>query len=133
MNFILNDELIKISNDIYLKYINDGELKGLIKTSYNISPTNHEFLLLKRNLKERLSKLDTNYYIDDIEFKFGTYSRDIIFNTKHQWDGVGIMLSFGLITPFILHSIIIDLHEYYNNKDYNYINYNIIKRKSNII
>lgn len=130
---IPDDELMKISNDIYLKYTNNGELEGLIKTSYYDSPTPHEFLLLKRDLKRRLSNLDTNYYIDDIEFKFGTYSRDVIFNKKHEWDGVGLMFSFGLLTPIILPSIIIDLYKYYSTKDYNYIDYNISKRKSNII
>lgn len=70
MNVILDDKLIKTSNDIYLRYVNDGEIKGFIKTCYDVSPTNHEYLLLKRDLKSRLLKFDTNYYIDDIEFEF---------------------------------------------------------------
>jgi hypothetical protein len=131
--YFIDDELNKVLNDIYLKYINDGEVNGLIKTYYNVTPTNHDFLLLKRKLMEHLSNLDKNYYIDDIKFEFGIYSRDVIFNKKHQWDGVGIIMTFGLITPFILPSIVRDLYDYYNNIDYNFINYNIIKRKSNVI
>jgi hypothetical protein len=130
---ILNNDLIELSNDIFVKYSHDGEVNGLIKTSYDESPTHQDFLLLKRDLIKRLSILDANYYIDDIEFKFGTYSKDVIYNEKHQWDGVGFIFSFGLITPFILPNIITDLYKYYNTTDYNYISYNIKKRKSNII
>ena len=45
-----NDELIKISNDIYSNYINNEELESSIKVSCNNIPTNNEFLLLKRDL-----------------------------------------------------------------------------------
>ena len=133
INGEINDELIKISNNICLKFKNDGEVKGLIKTSYSESPTPPEFLLIKHHLKILLSKLDTNYYIDDIELKFGTYSRSVIFNTKHEWDGVGMLFSFGLMIPILLPGIIVDLYEYFNTTNYNYIEYNIKKRKSNVI
>ena len=129
----LDDELIKLSNDIYLKYIDDGELEGLIKTSYNETPTHHDFLLVKRDLKNRLSNLDKNYYIDDVELTFGKHSRDDVFNSKHKWDAVGIIYSFGLILPFLLPVIIPDLYTYYNSKDFNFISYKITKRQSNVI
>jgi hypothetical protein len=129
---ILDDKLSKLSNDIYVKYTTEGELTGSITILYD-SPTPHELLLLKRNLKTRLSKLDTNYYIDDIEFTFGTYSRDKLFHKSREWDGVALMLSFGLLIPFLLPKLVNDLYKYYNTTDYNYIDYRIAKRKSNII
>ena len=133
MNYSLNDELINIENKIFLKYNNDKQLTGLVKTSIQVSPTNLEFLELKSRLKKSLSNTNTNYYIDDIEFTYNKYSKYIIFTKKHEWDIIGIIFTFGLITPFLLPNIIMDLREYYNSKNYNYIGYNIKIIKSPVI
>lgn len=130
---IMNDELIKISDDIYSKYINDEELESSIKVSCNNSPTNNEFLLLKRDLKKRLSKLDDTFYIDDIQFEFARYSKDEMFNYRVKYYPEAFYFSFGLITPFLLLGSMFHLYEYYTTENYNYIKYDITKRKSNVI
>lgn len=131
MNYSLSDTLKDIENEIIVKYTNDGKLTGLIKTPIISSPTDKEFLQLKRDLKQDL-KINENIYIDDIDFKYGKYLRDDVFNKKHEWDILGIICTIGIITPFLVPKLIKDLYEYYTSDDYNFISYEIKIRESNV-
>lgn len=103
--------------------------KGSVKTTINICPTNNEFLQIKRNLIKRLVDNNINYNFDDVKLEHRYYSRDDIFNKKHQWDGIGIIFSLGLIIPFLLPKFFYDSYEYYNSEDCYFIDYDIKFRK----
>lgn len=132
MIYNLSNELNEIENEIYLKYINGEQLNGSIKTSLDSCPPNNEFLQIKRNLKNRLSKIITNHYVDDVNFEYGTYSKDNVFIKKHEWDLVAVLYSFGLAIPFLLPRFIKNLYEYYNSNNYSFITYHIKIREKNI-
>lgn len=132
MHYILSDELNAIENNIYLEYTNNKNTKGKIKTTLTESPTNKIFLQIKRNLKKRLSNIDKNIYIDNIELNYGKYSKYNKIQENHQWDLVGSVLTLGLLIPLLLPKLITDLHEYYTTEDYNYITFDIETRHSNV-
>jgi hypothetical protein len=89
----MNEELVRIENEIYSEYISDTETSGSIKTSIKESMVDLdlEFLKLKNNLKERLFKKNVNYYIDDIHFEYIIYSKDYI-RKLHKFDSILIII-----------------------------------------
>ena len=131
MNYPLNDELKHIENEICRTYTTDNTLSCSIKTSMISSPTKNEFLQLNRNIKKILNQ-SKNMYIDDVCFEYGKYSRDDVFNKKHEWDMTGIVFTFGIITPFLFSGFCKDSYDYYNSKDYHFITYEIKTRENKL-
>ena len=136
----LSEELTKVENEIYDRYVNKTEqeqqydnryITGRIITNLTTEPTEKEFLQIKRNLLKRLEPI-SECYIDRIVLSHKYFSRDAVYFSNHQWDMVASIFTLGLIIPFILPGIMHDSYTYYNSNDYYYIEYCIYIRPKNV-
>lgn len=121
-------ELSNDHNDIVqyiVQNIKEGRNEGIINTNLkNIS--DKEFLQIKRDIKQiRLCRVVPSMTIQKLELEHIHISRDSIYYANHQWDCIGILLSFGILLPILLPGIIIDTCKWYMSKDCYYVKYDI--------
>ena len=131
MNHNLSVELKNLEDEIYNKYINNFNVfTGIIKTTITKKPNACDFLRIKINLTNRITNEMPNYCVGSISLSHKYFSRNNNFFTKHKWDCVGIICTFGLIIPFLIPLLLYDIYSWYNSTNYYYIKYTILAKNN---
>ena len=97
----------------------------------NILPYTQK-LQLKRDL-EKIFALKYNDYSFDVYLELNLYLKNAVYYRKHEFDGLYIILTCGLLLPFLIIPIIRDTIQWYFDEDYYYIYYKITRRKYQVI